>query len=350
MIQGISWNADGRGIIYSSNRGGTQSLWRIPAGGGHPERLPVGGGARAVRPTVARKGNRMAYTNFTYTSDIWRAELPVAGAKPAPPAKFITSTELEEGPQYSPDGKHIVFQSTRTGNYEIWRCDPDGSNLVQLSHFAGPLTGTPRWSPDSRQIVFDSRPSGHSQIFVINAEGGQPRQVTAGDAEHGVASWSADGKWIYYASSQAGTWEVWKIPVQGGAAIQVTHQGGFAPLASPDGKFVYYAKGRDLPGIWRVPVDGGEEKKILEGPPPTAWGYFSVTEKGIYFADNPNHANPGVYFFDFKTEKSSLVIALDPFGSEGAPGMSISPDGRYVLYTALAQPTVNVMLVDNFHY
>jgi Tol biopolymer transport system component/DNA-binding winged helix-turn-helix (wHTH) protein len=350
MIQGISWNADGRGIIYSSNRGGTQSLWRIPARGGDPERLPVGSGARAVRPTVARQGDRMAYTNFTYTSDIWRAEIPAAGAKPAPPTKFITSTELEEGPQYSPDGKHIVFQSTRTGNYEIWRCDPDGSNLVQLTHFAGPLTGTPRWSPDSRQITFDTRPAGHSHVFVINAEGGQPRQLTSGDSENGVASWSVDGKFIYFASSRGGTWEVWKMPAQGGTPVQVTYQSGFAPQPSVDGRFIYYAKGRDLSGIWRVSVDGGEEKKIIDGPPATAWGYFAVTEKGIYYGDVPNHASLGVYFFDFKTEKTSLALALQHFGSEGAPGMSISPDGRYVLYTALSQATVNVMLVDNFHY
>jgi len=140
------------------------------------------------------------------------------------------------------------------------------------------------------------------------------------------------------------------MPTQGGTPVQVTHQGGFAPQPSVDGKFIYYAKGRDLPGIWRVPVDGGEEKKIVDGPPPTAWGYFAVTEKGIYYGDVPNHTNLGVYFFDFKTEKSSLALALDHFGSEGAPGMSISPDGRYLLYTTLAQPTVNVMLVDNFRY
>jgi Tol biopolymer transport system component/DNA-binding winged helix-turn-helix (wHTH) protein len=350
MIEGISWNSDGRDIIFSSNRGGTPSLWRIPASGGNAERLPAGSGGRAVRPTVARKGNRMAYTNLTYSSDIWRAELSVAGAKPTAPAKFITSTELEEGPQYSPDGKHIVFQSTRTGNYEIWRCDPDGSNLVQLTHFAGPLTGTPRWSPDSRQITFDTRPAGHSHVFVINAEGGQPRQLTFGESENGTASWSADGKFIYFASSQGGTWEVWKLPAQGGTPVQVTHQGGFGPQPSLDGKFIYYAKGRDLPGVWRVPVDGGEEKKIIDGPPPTGWGYFAVTDKGIYYGDVPNHTNMGVFFFDFKTEKSSLALALEHFGSEGAPGMSVSPDGRYILYTTLNQPTVNVMLVDNFHY
>ena len=350
MILGVSWNADGRDLIYSSNRGGTPGLWRISAHGGTPERLPVGAGGRALRPTVARKGNRMAYTNVNFTSEIWRAELPSGGLKPSPPAKFITSTELEEGPQYSPDGRRIVFQSTRTGNYEIWRCDADGSNLVQLTHFDGPLTGTPRWSPDGREIVFDSRPVGHSHIFVVNAEGGQPRQVTSGESENGVADWSADGKSIYYSSNRGGSWEIWKIPAQGGSSLQITHHGGFAPQSAPDGKFIYYAKGRDLAGLWRVPVDGGQETKALDSLPPTAWAYFVVTEKGIYYADAPDHKNQGIYFYDFKTQKSSAALLLDHFGSEGAPGMSRSPDGRFFIYTVLTQPSVNVMLVDNFHY
>lgn len=350
MILGVSWNADGRDLIFSSNRGGSPSLWRISAGGGTPERLPLGAGGRALRPTVARKGDRMAYTNVNYTSEIWRAELPTGGAKPSPPARWITSTELEEGPQYSPDGKRIAFQSTRTGNYEIWRCDADDSNLVQLTHFEGPLTGTPRWSPNGREIVFDSRPAGHSHIFVVNAEGGQPRQVTSGDSEDGVADWSADGKSIYYGSNRGGSWEIWKIPAQGGASVQLTHHGGFAPQSAPDGKFIYYAKGRDLAGIWRIPVDGGDEVKILDAPPPTAWAYFVVRENGIYYGDAPNHKNLGIYFYDFKAGKSSVAVLLDHFGSEGAPGMSLSPDGHFVLYTAVAQPSVNVMLVDNFHY
>jgi len=389
IVQGVSWNADGRYLIYSSNRGGTPSLWRIPVAGGTPEVLPLGGGARAIQPTVAHHGNRMAYTSFNYSSNIWRAELPLPGAvspsaylgrrrqskAPAmitagadnleaapdeeagapgisPPAKFIISTELEEGPQYSPDGKRIVFQSTRTGNYEIWRCDADGSNLVQLTHMEGPLTGTPRWSPDGREIVFDSRPSGHSHLFLINAEGGSPRQITTGDIENGVADWSADGKSVYYGSSRGGSWEIWKIPTQGGTPVQITHQGGFAPQSSPDGKFIYYAKGRELPGLWRVPVDGGEEKRILDAPPPTAWGYFTVTAKGIYYGDAPSRTRKdmGIYFYDFKTQKASPIRLLDPFGSEGAPGLSISPDGRYALYTTAEKPSAKVILVENFRY
>jgi Tol biopolymer transport system component/DNA-binding winged helix-turn-helix (wHTH) protein len=353
IIQGVTWSASGRDLIFSSNRAGASSLWRISARGGTPERLPISGGM-AVRPAVARQGNRMAYTSVNYTSDIWRAELPAVGtlgtARLTAPTKFISSTALEEGPQFSPDGKRIAFQSTRTGDYEIWRCDADGTNLVQLTHFGGPLTGTPRWSPDGREIAFDSRPSGHSQVFVINAEGGQPRQVTSGDTENGVADWSTDGKWIYFGSSRSGSWEIWKTPAESGTPMQVTHQGGFAPEPSRDGKYIYYAKGRDLAGIWRVPVEGGEEVRILDGPPPTGWGYFVVVDKGIYYADAPGRKEQGIYFYDFATKKSSVVRLLEHFGSEGAPGLSISPDGRYALYTTVAPVSVNIMLVENFRY
>jgi Tol biopolymer transport system component/DNA-binding winged helix-turn-helix (wHTH) protein len=350
IILGISWNASGDEIIFSSNRGGPYSLWRIPAAGGAAERLPIGGGGWAQRPTVARHGNRLAYTNVQYSSAIWRVHLPAEGAPAKEPGrKFITSTELEEGPQFSPDAKRIVFQSTRTGTYEIWRCDSDGSNALQLTHFGGALTGTPRWSPDSRQISFDSRPEGHSQVYVINAEGGEPRQLTTGTAEHGVSSWSTDGNWIYYAATESGTWEVWKISPQGDAPVQITRHGGWAPLASHDGKFIYYVKGRDLEGIWKVPVDGGEETKVVDGPPSGGWGYYGVADNGLYYGNAPKHANPGIYYYDFKTGASRKVLPLDNTQpSNGAPGMAVSPDGRSLLYVLVEHPPVYIILVENF--
>ena len=88
--------------------------------------------------------------------------------------------------------------------------------------------------------------------------------------------------------------------------------------------------------------------KILDALPPTAWGYFSLVESGIYYGDAPNNKDLGIYFYDYKTQKSSVVRLLDRFGSPGAPGLTISPDRRYALYTTLAPPTANVMLVENF--
>ena len=348
-IQGVAWTPESDKLIFASSRQGPVSLWRISARGGTPQRLPIAGAGWAMRPALNRKGNRLAYTSVTYSSSLWRASITPDHNVVRPLEKFISSTGLEEGPQYSPDGKHIVFQSTRTGYHEIWRADADGSNPIQLTHFAKNLTGTPRWSPDSKWISFDSRPAGHSEVFIINAEGGQPRQVTQGDSENGVASWSTDGKWLYLASNRGGTWEVWKITPEGTSATQITHHGGFAALPSSDGKFLYYAKGRDVPGLWRAPVDGGEETKLFDGPPVGGWGYFALTSEGIYYPDMPAAGKPGLYFYSFATQTSSLAMPVDHEQPDnGAPALGISPDGRNLVICLLDQPLVYIMLVDNF--
>lgn len=348
-IQGLAWTPDSQSIIFSSSRQGPQSLWRISAQGGTPERLPLAGAAWAMRPAISRNGNRLAYTSVSYTAAILKATLTADHKISGPFEHFITSTGLEEGPQYSPDGKRLVFQSTRTGYHEIWRGEADGSNPVQLTHFSKNLTGTPRWSPDSRWIAFDSRPGSHPQIFVINAEGGQPRQITQGDSDNAVPSWSVDGKWVYFASNRSGSWQVWKVPPDGASPAQVTKNGGFAALPSLDGKFLYYAKGRDLPGLWRVPANGGEEVELLSGLPPGAWGYVAVTSDGIYYPDIPADAKGGLFFYDFATQKSSPAFIGDKEKPDnGAPALAVSPDGRNLLIVFQDQPLVYIMLVENF--
>lgn len=348
-IQGIAWTPDSRELIFGSSRQGNESLWRISAQGGTPQRLPIAGAGWAVRPAVSRKGNRLAYTSVSYSSSIFRSSLTPDHKVAKPLEHFISSTGLEEGPQYSPDGKYIVFQSTRTGYHEIWRANADGSNPIQLTHFEKNLTGTPRWSPDSRQISFDSRPGGHSQVFVINAQGGQPRQVTHGDSENGVASWSVDGKWIYFASNRGGDWQVWKMTPQGDVVTQITHQGGFAALPSRDGKYLFYAKGRDVPGLWRVPVDGGEEVKMFDGPPVGGWGYFAVTPDGIYYPETGIHGKGGFYFYSFATQTSALAMGVDQEKPcFAAPSLGVSPDGQTMLTCLQDQALVYIMLVENF--
>ena len=65
------------------------------------------------------------------------------------------------------------------------------------------------------------------------------------------------------------------MPSGGGSPVQITHHGGFAAFESTDGRFLYYAKGLTVPGLWRVPTNGGEEvEQRFE-----KWGEF----KGLAF-------------------------------------------------------------------
>ena len=75
------------------------------------------------------------------------------------------------------------------------------------------------------------------------------------------------------------------MSAEGGPAAQVTKQGGFAAFESLDGRFIYYAKGLNANGLWRVRVDGGEEAPVLEFPKAGYWGYWALADKGIYFVN-----------------------------------------------------------------
>ena len=249
--QSIAWTPDGRWIVFSSDRRRNSVLWRVPAAGGDPERV-VGVAENVTDPVFARDG-RMAYTQLFSDANIWRVET----AGKTPPVKVISSTQYDSSPQYSPDGSRVAFRSNRSGSNEIWVSDSSGRIPVQLTHYAGPLTGTPRWSPDGMNIAFDTRPDGQADIYVVSSIGGTPRRVTKSEFEDVVPSWSRDGAWIYFASNRTGTWQVWRVRADGSVEEQVTSDGGFAAFESPDGRYLYYAKGRGAPGLWRKLLPNG---------------------------------------------------------------------------------------------
>ncbi|MGA9354760.1 MAG: winged helix-turn-helix domain-containing protein [Terriglobales bacterium] len=352
LLSGLAWTPDSKEIIFSSNRGGaTWGLWRVAVdGGATPERLFIGS-ERAYMPTVSLRSNRLAYASGSWVESIWR--VPIGpGHHGGKAERIISSSMVEEGPQYSPDGKHIAFQSTRSGNFEIWRADPDGSNLAQLTSFGGPLTGTPRWSPDGTQIVFDTRPAAHPNVHIISADGGPPRRFVNDTADEGVASWSHDGRWIYYASNRSGSWQVWKRTVDGGGQpVQVTKNGGFAPLEAPDGRSLYYTK-FDEHGVWQVPIVGGDETKIIQDEPFKGfWGYFAVGNDGLYFIGDTGTGGKhqaGFKFYDYATKKITNICDMDKGPYDGAPGLTVSPDSRYILYVQLDEARNNLMLAENF--
>jgi Tol biopolymer transport system component/DNA-binding winged helix-turn-helix (wHTH) protein len=349
LMVGLAWTPDSKELIFSSNRGASWGLWRISALGGAAERLSVGSDG-AYMPDLSLRGHRLLYASGFWNENIWR--IPIGPShRLGKPERLIFSIGVEEGPQYSPDGKRIAFQSGRSGSFEIWRADADGANPMQLTSFGGPLTGTARWSPDGRQICFDSRPGPHANIHIISADGGPARRLPNDTSDDAVPSWSHDGNSIYFASNRNGSWQVWKRRLDGGQPVQVTSKGGFAAFESPDGKSIYYTK-FDEKGIWQTPVDGGQETLVVDDPPGNYWGYFAVAPDGLYFiADTgtpPKH-RAGFKFFDFATRKITVMGDAEKDPYEGAPGLSVSPDGKYLTYVQLDEVRNNLMMAENFH-
>jgi Tol biopolymer transport system component len=247
-----------------------------------------------------------------------------------------------------------VFESNRSGSREIWTCKIDGSDQNQLTTFNGPYTGNPRWSPDGRQIAFDSSPEGHPHIYLISAEGGQPRQVTGGESNEVVPTWSRDGEWIYFASNRGGQWQVWKISAAGGNPSQVTRDGGYELVEANDSKSLYYNKyGLGSVGLFQSSLNAGSERQILGLPQLMSLGDWLSTREGIYFIERYREsgkpANPvTIKFLDFETGQKKVIATL-PHDPTSNPGLNLTPDGRWLIYSIDDYRTFDIMLVDNFH-
>jgi len=128
--------------------------------------------------------------------------------------------------------------------------------------------------------------------------------------------------------------------------VQVTHQGGFAAFESTDGRFLYYAKGPGVPGLWRISTNGGEEIELMSSLEAGYWGYWAVVENGIYYLDTAT--KPRISFFNTSTCRTTRVFDLENRPAREAPGLAVSPDKKTILYTQLDALNSDIMLVDNF--
>ena len=161
------------------------------SGDGTPERLPFVGEDGLMPVVSSPQADRAARPCGTYavtptpTSGASRPRLP-ARPQTSPPAPAISSTRRDAHADLAPDGRHMTFVSSRSGEDEIWRADGSGTEAVQLT-FMGANPGWPRWSPSGDQIAFHSNPEGNGDIILVPAEGGKPRQSHVASG-HGCVS------------------------------------------------------------------------------------------------------------------------------------------------------------------
>jgi Tol biopolymer transport system component len=358
-IFGLAWTADGREIVFASNRRGPFQLWRVAArpadsADSYPRPVLVEGARDDARNPTISQNSRLAYQQSKRNFDIQRVEITgpegtaehhLGASKP-----LIASTQLDVTPSWSPDGKRIAFKSNRSGSEELWVCDADGANLLKLTSFEGPGVILPRWSPDGRRLIFGALtgPGGNFEGYLIDANGGAPQRISV-SGHHTMAHpvFSHDGRWIYFIpGAQDGPVEAFRMPAEGGEAMQITRNGAFRPEESPDEKLLYYIK-RGKNGLWSVPISGGEERQVLDSITGMNW---TVVSKGIYYivtAIASGARNP-VRFYSFKTGKSNQVGTVEGTLSVDYSGISVSPDGRRLLYSYIADLSSDIMMVDHF--
>ena len=331
-FSGLAWAEDSQSLLYCSD----QHLWRIPLAGGKPEMLLFAQDVESV--AVASHGNRLAFAQVHHSGQVFQLALASQTKLTAPAAKLISSTRGDAGAHVSPDGKHIAFQSWRSGNPEVWVCDRDASNPVQLTSFRGPSIGEPRWSPDGRRIVFDLRTdSGISELYIVDLVGGPPRRFLTGEAASPF--WSGDGHWIYFNTERPHA--IWKAPVEGGAASRLTAEGKdqSEPQEAMDGTRVFfYSEG----SVWSASAIGGDERPVPGVPSYVRW---VPARSGGYFVDGgPRHF--ALHYFDTATQHAHKIVDFPNLFAMW--GSSLAPDGHALLFSGIEHSEGDIMLVEGF--
>ena len=208
-VLGLAWTPDGR-IVYSTVTGTTQNLWIMDADGRHQKQLTDNAG-------------------------------------------------FSRGVTVSPDGRYIVFGSTRDGNQHLWRMDADGSNILQLTD--GLRDSVPAISPDSQWVVYRSQSSGKTNLFKIPIGGGQPVRLM--ERGGGLPAISPDGRLIacVYLEEGQSSLKIALIPFEGGAPLKLLALKDFPNPAllqwTNDGKAIqYFSTQGGVSNIWLLPIDG----------------------------------------------------------------------------------------------
>ena len=337
-IRGLAWTRDGSSVLYGDVTSGR--LWRAWIVGDRPPEKIEFAGLGPIQPATVASLDRLVFAQDRFNSDIWRFEVG------HPPEALLVSSFKDYNPHLSPNGQRIAFESSRAGDEEeIWLANVDGSNPTQLTRGPGIWQGSPRWSPDGQRIAFDSQgEDGRWDIWTIDADGGSPSRLTLDPGDEQMPSWSRDSRWIYFQSVQAGaaTRDVWRIPATGGSAERVTHGGASLAHESADGKTLFFMRAYADAPLFAQPPSGGPKRKVLECVPEQA---FAVGAGGVYhLACEADPSGTPLYLLDPVTGRDRLLGKL----GMACLGLTVSPDGKTILYTKWVNQGADLMMIENF--
>ena len=185
------------------------------------------------------------------------------------------------------------------------------------------------------------------EIYVADVAERVPRKLATNISSAVQPHWSRDGKWIYFSSAESGRMGVYRCPASGGEAVLLSKDvNGFGPRESFDGKTVYFASHEDKSTLKRVALPGqpGTESEVDGLPRLSGSGVWTLSPGGIYFV--PADAPRSLRYFDFASKQIRPILEADKdFGG----GLSVSLDGRWIMYSLVGDETSDIMLVDHFH-
>lgn len=343
-LVGVDWSADGRSLIYATDRAGGYTIWKVGVDGGDPQ-LVVGGAAKLKHPSVARGSGRVTYESWAYEINLWEApivdRLDLEGdLAPTKRPTVRTSDQWNHSPDLSPDQSQIAFVSTRAGGAEVWIANRDGSSARQLSAFGRASMRAPRWSPDGRTILISAAVNGQSDLYTFEATSGVMTRLTNDEQDEVAPSWSHDGAAILFGARLGGTWQLMQMQIADRSRRQLSIDGGYAAQPSPDGASILFTR-LEQPGIWTMPANGGASRLLVPGVRAAETLNWRVMPSGIFHV--------GVTADQTVVRRAPLTggpgVDAAWIGSYSWPGFAVTNDGK-VIYAHWDRRESNIMGMD----
>jgi Tol biopolymer transport system component len=336
-VRGIAWHHRSNALYYADDT----ALWRIGLGGGLWDTAVKIADGNFSGLAADHIGKHLAFNRTVSDSNLWRL-----ARDGKPPTRLIASSGEDSDPSWSPDGRHIVIRSNRSGAYELYVYNADGTGERQVTHFGAHMSSV-RWSPDGQWLAFDGNrapvdPAVHyHNIYVVPSVGGPWRRITEDKYNYTGPNWSPDGKWIYY-TQLSQPFESRKAPLAGGPSSYVG-KAMYDITESGDGKYFYFTYEESTGGIWRRPVAGGEDVLMKGTEGVHLYRYWDLTRDGLFFV-NPA-PRPTLRVLDLRSGRVEKIAELPPALLLGPRGLAASPDGRSIVYTLQDVMLGDIMLI-----
>lgn len=226
------WSPDGRRIAFISLRDTPAGKWGLGPGSIYLLDFDPVAGERVgevVRltdpatndgwPTWSPDGQRIAFeSDRSGNWEIWVVNVDGTGLR-----SLTDHPAQDRFPAWSPEGATIAFTSDRAGNLDVWRMNADGTQPVNLTQMPG-RDRYAMWSPDGQEIAFNTARDGNQEIYTMNADGSNPRNLSQSpDSIEGLADWSPDGQRLVLYSDKLGEKKLFIVDRASGAWTQLTH-------------------------------------------------------------------------------------------------------------------------------
>ena len=222
------WSGKGDAIAYMSYFSGTPGIYYVDLA--TSRKIPVFRKEPLnLSPSFSPDGRNIAFAHSSNSN----VDVYLCPRNCEEPRRLTTSSAIDTNPSFSPDGRQIAFTSSRSGRPNIYVMDVDGGNVRRIS-FEGQYNDGASWRADGTHITYASRQGNRFRIAVTNLIDLTTKILVSGPESYEEPTYSPDGQRIAYSVKRGKASQIWVVNAEGGQPRQLTHEGNnSAPDWSP---------------------------------------------------------------------------------------------------------------------